>query len=545
MNAANRIVMPWILAVLLAGLLACGVAAAGIPERGIVLYGRVLDESGALITEGDLVWTYTPSGGGSPVSIRTTLREIDGAGGPYSYRVLVPFEREAPDLPVSEGAVPVTMTSVDYVRDGVVVGTDLAMSHLVTLTSADVGAVQRVDLCSDCPATINVYHSTDTNYDNKFSLRELMRFFELYEGSDTHEYHVQPGSEDGFAVGAGPREGYPHTGDYVAAPDWTISIPEVVRMIDLFVSTPEHHYSYALDTEDGFTKGWGDDPIRDLGPAIKGPAGAAVKRAAQKDAPAVSVARLVTGGLPGAGPELNIALEVNVAGAENLSALGVLENVSPDWRYEGVTGPGAPAFVPGKNASDALDFAWFPLPAFPAVFTYRVDVSEDWDVYESLYALAGMGLYRTVPGDTEYEVPVVPAGGLGLPDMDGDGIPDSVEGQGDADGDQIPNIVDLDSDNDGLTDAEEAMFDGDPGYNPFSPENPQGTDPDAYSADTDEDGLEDAEEAELGLNPLDSEESAASVPAQSVVMLVLLAALLAAISIAAMALPQGRRNRQA
>ncbi len=66
-------------------------------------------------------------------------------------------------------------------------------------------------------------------------------------------------------------------------------------------------------------------------------------------------------------------------------------------------------------------------------------------------------------------------------DSDGDGIPDREEHRGadpctrpDADSDGIPNWLDLDSDNDGLPDAEERAF---------------GTDP--YSTDTDGDGVTD------------------------------------------------------
>jgi len=80
---------------LIAGTLVCFLylipaAHAGIPEPGIILYGKVNDDQGTLITGGNLVWTFTPSGGGDPVSITTPLSEIEGAGGPFSYSVLIP-----------------------------------------------------------------------------------------------------------------------------------------------------------------------------------------------------------------------------------------------------------------------------------------------------------------------------------------------------------------------------------------------------------------------------------------------------------------------
>ncbi len=46
-------------------------------------------------------------------------------------------------------------------------------------------------------------------------------------------------------------------------------------------------------------------------------------------------------------------------------------------------------------------------------------------------------------------------------DTDGDGIPDSVEGDGDPDGDGIPNWQDTDSDGDGIPDADEGLTDSD------------------------------------------------------------------------------------
>ena len=51
-----------------------------------------------------------------------------------------------------------------------------------------------------------------------------------------------------------------------------------------------------------------------------------------------------------------------------------------------------------------------------------------------------------------------------LPDADGDGIPDEVEGTDDIDGDGIPNYLDLDSDDDGLSDQLEWIFGSDPYY---------------------------------------------------------------------------------
>lgn len=72
----------------------------------------------------------------------------------------------------------------------------------------------------------------------------------------------------------------------------------------------------------------------------------------------------------------------------------------------------------------------------------------------------------------EYRVRAVSTGGTSgawsdpfdwaAADFDGDGIPDSVEGNEDPDGDGLPNYEDLDSDHDTISDAQEAMTGHDP-----------------------------------------------------------------------------------
>jgi hypothetical protein len=53
--------------------------------------------------------------------------------------------------------------------------------------------------------TLAFYHSADTNRDAKISLVELTRVIELYNyrvgTTRTGEYHVQAGTEDGYAPG--------------------------------------------------------------------------------------------------------------------------------------------------------------------------------------------------------------------------------------------------------------------------------------------------------------------------------------------------------
>jgi len=76
-------------------------------------------------------------------------------------------------------------------------------------------------------------------------------------------------------------------------------------------------------------------------------------------------------------------------------------------------------------------------------------------------------------------------------DSDGDGIPDSLEGTGDIDGDGVPNYLDTDSDGDGISDSDEGFVDTDgdgvPNY---------------LDTDSDGDGLPDAWELQNNLDHL-------------------------------------------
>ncbi len=76
------------------------------------------------------------------------------------------------------------------------------------------------------------------------------------------------------------------------------------------------------------------------------------------------------------------------------------------------------------------------------------------------------------------------------PDADGDGIPDSVEGDEDPDHDGIPNYLDLDSDGDGMPDVLEGTVDSD-----------NDGIPDYLDLDSDNDGMPDHWEWDNFLNP--------------------------------------------
>ncbi|MBI1319169.1 MAG: hypothetical protein GC168_09495 [Candidatus Hydrogenedens sp.] len=467
---------------LAAGLLP-GAAMAGVPQPGIVQYGQVIGEGGALLTSGSLTWSYTPAGGGDSVVVTTPLELIDGPGGPYSYKTVVPLEAVVPDSP-SAGAIPVALSPEEYVRTGAVDGTAVSMTHNVFVSAEDISSVRRVDVCADCPSVVMTKHSADTNGDYRFSLAELLRFVELHSAAATHEYHIDKKTIDGYSVGSGPRAGYPHTGDYIDGSDWTVSVREVIRMIDLFTSTTDHSYSFNLEAEDNFTKGTPQPQSK----SVFG--GAAVAD------PGVQLTRTIRGGKKGDGHVLTFEFSASAAAPALLSALGVNENLPSGWSYVGASD--TPLVTP-KDAGSDLEFAWYPLPAMPYTMQYQVEFPAKTNALEGLAQLDGTAVYRVKSNDLENLVAFASSG-----DIDGDGIGDGVEGLSDADYDGVPNVIDIDSDNDGLTDDFEAGYDGDPStLNPYLPgsENPGG-DLDPYSADTDGDGVDDGTEIGLNLNPI-------------------------------------------
>ena len=493
-------------------------AFAGIPKPGLVLYGQVTDQSGALITDGELVWTFTPADGGPPVTVATDLKAIDAPGGPFSYRALLPLESEELGFPASGGAVPVGAVSAEFLQEGQLLGTDVQAISTVSFSAADISSVKRVDVCVTCEPGSALFHSADMDENRRFSLGELLRSMELHTATATHEYHVDPATEDGFAAGDGPRDADPHTGDYYGGVDWHMTVHELVRMIDLFSSTPEHAYSPDASSEDGFAKGW-DDASAAKGASLK----AAFAPAA------VRMRRLVQGGAPGAGSSLHVTLRVEDAGGDPLSALGMSQDLPDGWIYRGAAEGGSPAAAPARDASGRLEFAWFPVPAFPYTFSYDVAIASNADVEYDFHWFQGEGVYRTVWGNAQTVLPLGAEPDDALLDTDGDGIPDFVEAGADSDGDRVPDLLDVDSDNDGLSDAYEAGFDGNPGeYNPYDPElNPNGTDLDATRADTDGDGVSDSDEIGQGSNPLIELDGPPQMPASGLLALTLLVAGLA------------------
>jgi len=470
-------------------------AVAGIPHPGFILYGKVLDESGTEVNTGELSWTFTPESGGPSIPLRAKLTTINGLGGPYAYRLVVPFEISVPGAPADGNALPFPDAAITYTREGSLEGSGVSMVHSMPVSLDDISNVFRVDVCIGCKAQTPIRHSSDVNADYKFSLAELLRTIELHTATPGHDYHINRANRDGFGTGPGDRTGQPHTGDYDNGPDWKMSAKEVVRVIDLFTSTKSHAYEVDPRTPDGFKKA-SSGPVAAKSNAIIGDLG-------ETD---LTLRRTISGGKANEDSVLlTVTLTISGSTDEAISGLGVTQYLPAGWAFAGVLGA-PPALAPQPGATDTLEFAWFPVPAPPVVLSFQLAPPAEGDLTSAILAYGDEGYFRLASKEEEKYMLVTSAistDGLEDLDSDGDGLSDALEGTGDVDGDGIPNFLDLDSDNDGLSDEDEANLDGNPYYNPYNPAtNPAGTDGDIENSDSDGNGYLDGVDVANGRSPI-------------------------------------------
>ena len=137
------------------GSIGLSLSAQGIPEPGLVMYGSISNAStGGLLDVAAVQWTVAPPAPGNPVSLATTVVNVNGQ---YFYISHVPFEtRFVPplSLPPSPNTLALANTSTTYTRSVRVNGTNatiLSSSRQGTLATfsfqaSDRGALDRVDL---------------------------------------------------------------------------------------------------------------------------------------------------------------------------------------------------------------------------------------------------------------------------------------------------------------------------------------------------------------------------------------------------------------
>lgn len=93
-------------------------------------------------------------------------------------------------------------------------------------------------------------HSVDSNLDWTISLSEILRVIQFF---NMDGYQCADGTEDGYAPGLGAIGCLPHTGDYLEQ-DWAIDLSELLRMVQLF-NAPAGAYYVDVAGEDGFSPG--------------------------------------------------------------------------------------------------------------------------------------------------------------------------------------------------------------------------------------------------------------------------------------------------
>ncbi len=359
----------------------------GLSQPGMVIVGTVRDAGGTLLTQGNLSVTFTPVSGGTVFTKTFPLASLDYADGPLSYTALIPFEIAETGSPVSATALALSAAPVVYTRVISVAGTAIGRSDTVTVSTADIGMIARVDL----PKTQSgaEYHSGDTNQDHRFELLELLREIDLFTSTADHSYHCDALGEDGFALGAGDHNCTPHSGDFEPR-DWVFSLSELLRMIELYSGTGDHAYHPDVSGPDGFAPG----------AAGTKSAHASMKSGARPDYSALAMLRTVKG----SGDALDVTIAFDGVGDAQVTAMGLEERVTPGWSFVGIVGGDAPSVLPRPGTLGSFEFAWLQVPSGAGSFTYRV--AQCQHAGRQTFAFFGEGLYRLSGVKDTVRVPV-------------------------------------------------------------------------------------------------------------------------------------------
>jgi VCBS repeat-containing protein len=190
-------------------------------------------------------WTVDPTAPATPVVVATTPTSVSGTGEPGS------------TVRIYDGTTLLGSTTVG--ADGtwtLSLGVIPGGAHTLTATMSDAagntGAGQSFRFAST--------HSGDSDGDWRISLPELLWMVELFNAADgaqrTGAYHSAPTSAEGFAPGAGPL-GYYHSSD--TDRNGRLDLPELLRAIELYnaMNGTTRTGAYHIDSgsNDGFAAG--------------------------------------------------------------------------------------------------------------------------------------------------------------------------------------------------------------------------------------------------------------------------------------------------
>lgn len=124
----------------------------GIPEPDLVLYGTVTQVSGnqsTRLTAGTLTWTFQPTGGGQPVTVTSSLTNINDQ---FCYLLRLRCETVMPGQTLSSNAVQIGPAFYTYNRAQVFINSVNPATFVqssqssVTLSATNRGRLERVDL---------------------------------------------------------------------------------------------------------------------------------------------------------------------------------------------------------------------------------------------------------------------------------------------------------------------------------------------------------------------------------------------------------------
>jgi sugar lactone lactonase YvrE len=171
----------------------------------------------------DWTWATVPA---SPVTFSYTMQVPAGTTGLQTLTAYVLLSQAGTQFQVLAKPDPLTMSDVafhsaDTDHDGRLSLTELLRvielyncrngtvrtgAYTVDATNTEDGFTTDAARSSTAVVTLTKYHTADCDHDGKLSLTELLRVIELYNSRSgtvrTGQYHVEAGSEDGFAGGA-------------------------------------------------------------------------------------------------------------------------------------------------------------------------------------------------------------------------------------------------------------------------------------------------------------------------------------------------------
>lgn len=134
-----------------------------------------------------------------------------------------------------------------------------------------------------------------------------------------------------------------------------------------------------------------------------------------------------------AGSTLDITVTFTKSGSDDITQLGLAETLPAGWTHNSAVSGQIPDILPTSGDSGTISFGYLTIPAFPASFTYRLNVPSG---ATGTVTLSGYGIYA-VGGGGSTQTPTVntdiPYGGVG----EGEG---GEEGEGSEEGENEGNV---------------------------------------------------------------------------------------------------------